>query len=115
MGIQVEFNPDLCLRAHGTEGRLEDECLPEELNVGFAYSFLKRGHRYYWMKGEIPLRETDGEGHLSRPLASVKIHQVTLTEEDYTEGFYTVMEVYDPEDPRIHFEGYEKVERESGR
>ena len=34
MGIQVEFNLDLCLRAFGTKGRAIEECLPEGLEVG---------------------------------------------------------------------------------
>ena len=62
MGIQVEFNPELCLRHAGTKGRLEEECLPKILEVGGWHYFLKRGHRYYWLEGEIPLRETGGNG-----------------------------------------------------
>ena len=34
MGIRVEFNPDLALRAFGTQGRLKTECLPKRLSAG---------------------------------------------------------------------------------
>jgi len=37
MGIQVEFNPDLALRAYRTENRIKDECLPEKLEAGHEY------------------------------------------------------------------------------
>ncbi len=50
MGIQVEFNPDLALRAFGTEGREWEECLPEELIRGEVYLFLKKGQRNYWLE-----------------------------------------------------------------
>ena len=43
MGIQIEFNPDLALRKFGTEGREINECLPEKLEIGKVYNFLKQG------------------------------------------------------------------------
>ena len=43
MGIQIEFNPDLALRAFGTSDRKKEECLPEKLEVGEVYSFLLNG------------------------------------------------------------------------
>jgi len=112
MGIQVEFNPDLALRAFGTPGREEEECLPEKLEVGRVYSFLKKGQRNYWIEGEVPLLETKGNQDLSRPLASIVILEAThfLRNGDvWTKGHYEVREVYDCDDPRIHFEGYKKL------
>ncbi len=43
MGIQVEFNPDLALRRVGTKNRQPKECLPEILEAGRRYPFLKEG------------------------------------------------------------------------
>ena len=44
MGIAVEFNPDLALRHinHFKRGeRLIEECIPENLEAGEIYNFLK--------------------------------------------------------------------------
>lgn len=112
MGIQVEFNPDLALRAFGTLGREEEECLPEELKSGGVHAFLKKGQRNYWLEGEIPLLETKGNQELSRPLASIVILEAThvLKNNDvWTKGYYEVGEVYVEGDPRIHFEGFNKL------
>ena len=114
MGIQVEFNPSLALRAPKTKGRLEEECVPESLITGETYYFLKSGQRNYWMGGEIPLHITEGEGKLSRPIASVTIIESThylnpKNNKPYTKGYYIVNETYDTKDPTIHFEGTEKV------
>ena len=77
MGIIVEFNPNLALREHGTSGRLEEECVPKNLERGGRYRFLKEGQRNYWLEGEIPLRITEGNQKLSRPIASVVILEAT--------------------------------------
>jgi hypothetical protein len=112
MGIAVEFNPDLCLRAHGTVGRDIAECLPEKLEVDGVYSFFKKGQRNYWLEGEVPLRETRGEGRLSRPVASVLIlraeHRL-INGAVWTEGEYKVNGIFDPSDSKIYFEGCERV------
>jgi hypothetical protein len=113
MGIQVEFNPDLALRKFGTPNRLEEECLPEKLESGAIHNFLKKGQRNYWLNGEIPLLETKGNQQLSRPLASIRIIEAThflMGEgEPYTRGIYTIIEVYDINNPQIHFEGMNKI------
>ena len=114
MGIQVEFNPDLALRAYATSGRSVEECLPNEIKPGKVYSFLKEGQRNYWIEGEIPLLETKGNQQLSRPLASITIKEYThfmLDNKPYTKGFYLVNEIYTAEDKSIHFEGMKKVRR----
>lgn len=111
MGIQVEFNPSLALRAFGTSGRLEAECLPGRLHVGQIGYFLKEGQRNYWLGGEIPLLETRGNHQLSRPIASVRILEATHFLADgtvHTRGRYEIVEVYDVNDKTIHFEGMEK-------
>ncbi|MBU0894745.1 MAG: hypothetical protein KKF48_00590 [Nanoarchaeota archaeon] len=112
MGIQIEFNPDLALRKHETAGRLEHECLPKVLEVGKIYRFLKKGQRNYWLEGEIPLLETKGNQKLSRPLASIKILEAThfkVKEKTYTRGLYEIKEIYNINNPRIHFEGMNKI------
>jgi hypothetical protein len=112
MGIQVEFNPDLALRKFKTIGRLEEECLPEALEKDGIYSFLKKGQRNYWLEGEIPLKETKGNQELSRPIASIRILEAThflIKGELYTKGEYTVVEVFDPNDTKPKFEGYERT------
>ncbi len=115
MGIEIEFNPDLALRAYGTNDRAEQECLPEKLEVGMHYEFMKKGQRNYWLKGEIPLVETNGNGVFSRPLASIliinKTHEILGDGEIYTKGDYQVKEVFDESDPMIHFEGFDRVRR----
>ncbi|MDP7324255.1 MAG: hypothetical protein QF632_05845, partial [Candidatus Woesearchaeota archaeon] len=60
MGINIEFNPDLALRnieEFKKGGRKEKECVPEQLEVGKTYPFLKKGQRNYWFDGEFPLVE----------------------------------------------------------
>ena len=112
MGIAVEFNPDLCLRLFGTEGRDSRECLPEKLDVGGVYDFLKKGQRNFWMVGELPLRETKGNSVLSRPLASIIFLEATHFVKDgeiWTKGKYKVVEVFDSFDGKVHFEGLKKV------
>lgn len=112
MGIIVEFNPDLNLRdiSEFKKGnRKEEECLPENLEEGKVYSFLKKDQRNYYLLGEVPLRETKGNQMLSRPIASIVILETThFTENNqlYTKGKYKVVKLLGDE---IYFEGFEKV------
>lgn len=122
MGIQVEFNPDLALRnisEHKVGKRKIKECIPEPLEKGKVYDFLKKGQRFYylsdsefWGKGQIPLMETSGGEKLSRPLASIKILEATHfldKGECHTKGKYKVIEVFSKNDPQIHFEAYKII------
>jgi len=119
MGIEIEFNPDLALRrSRDFPARLDSECIPEPLEKGKEYPFFKRGQRFYWLKGEIPLLETKGYQRLSRPVASIKILEATHYlgkdpageyEGVFTKGKYEVKEVFDPKDKKIHFEGMDRV------
>lgn len=117
MGIQVEFNPDLALRnmAEFKAGRRKkEECIPEPLEAGKRYPFLKKGQRLYWLYGEIPLLQTTGDENLSRPIAGVVIKQAThyLAEgQVFTKGEYEVFEVF--KDGKIHFESYAKVRQKN--
>jgi len=113
MGIQVEFNPDLALR-NITEfkkgNRKLEECIPEILEPGKEYAFLKKGQRNYWLCGEIPLLETKGNQELSRPLASIQILEATHFLENgemFTRGKYKVTEVFN--DDKIHFNSYARI------
>lgn len=113
MGITVEFNPDLALRnisEYKAGRRKREECIPAKIVKGKTYSFLKRGQRNYWLHGELPLLETVGNQQLSRPLASIRILEVThylRDKEVFTKGTYKVIEVFS--DDTIHFESYKKV------
>jgi hypothetical protein len=119
MGIVVEFNPDLALREFGTDDRGDEECLPKELSKGECYDFLKKGQRLYyltddleWTFGEVPLFETKGEGRLSRPLASIKILEVTHFLKDgevWTRGRYEIRDVFDAGDSKVNFEAYRRI------
>jgi len=122
MGIQVEFNPDLALRDYSEfekGNRKEEECVPKNLEKDKIYNFLKKGQRLYWLSddpfwsgGELPLCKTEGNAKLSRPIASIKILEVTHFLKDgepYTKGKYKVIDVFDPKDPKINFEALKRV------
>lgn len=115
MGIAVEFNPDLALRdfEEFKAGRKKrQECLPAKIERGKVYNFLKSGQRNYWLEGELPLLRTKGNQKLSRPLASIKILEAThfiYQNLPFTKGKYKVIEIYDENNPEIHFESYAKV------
>lgn len=115
MGIQVEFNPDLALRniKEFKRGKRElDECVPENLEAGNVYDFLKEGQRNYWLDGELPLLETEGNQKLSRPIASIVILESTHFKKDgkiYTKGMYEVKEVFDIKNPKINFDSYKRI------
>lgn len=115
MGIQVEFNPDLALRSYDKylagEKKIE-ECIPEKLEVDKIYDFLKSGQRNYWLHGELPLLITEGNGKLSRPIASIIILETThflIDDNSYTKGKYLVKEIFDIKEKNIHFESYHKL------
>tara|TARA_Y100000310_G_C20387215_1_gene671015 strand:+ start:35 stop:406 length:372 start_codon:yes stop_codon:yes gene_type:complete len=122
MGITVDFNPDLALRniKEFKEGRRKvEECIPEDLKVNEVYFFLKKGQRLYWLnnseewfKGEMPLIETKGDEILTRPLASIKMLEVTHFLEEgevWTKGKYKVIDVFDLNSSKINFESYKRI------
>jgi hypothetical protein len=113
MSIKVEFNPDLALRnisEFENGNRKIEECIPENLETGKIYPFLKRDQRFYWLHGQIPLIETKGGEILSRPKAVIIIMEATHFVENgemYTKGFYRVDEVINDDD--IHFECFDPI------
>lgn len=113
MGIKVEFNPDLALRNISEfkgGNRKSEECIPNPLEEGQTYNFLKEGQRLYWLHGEVPLLETKGMENLSQPKASIIILEVTHTKEGekiYTKGRYKVVKVLD--NGEIYFNGINKI------
>lgn len=122
MGIKVEFNPDLALRnisEYKNGKRRISECIPENLEAGEAYDFLKSGQRLYylsdsefWGNGQLPLCETGGQEDLSRPLASIKILEVTHFLEKgevWTRGRYQAVEAFNKGDTKIHFEACKRI------
>lgn len=117
MGIQVEFNPDLALRnisEFKNGNRKREECIPENLETGKTYDFLKEGQRNFWLEGEIPLVETKGGQELSRPLASIIILEVShflLEGRLYTKGRYKVIDIFNTREEIIHFNGFARIKR----
>lgn len=113
MGIKVEFNPDLALRnisEFKNGNRKIEECIPEVLKEGKIYDFLKKEQRNYWLHGEIPLIETQGNEILSRPKASIIILEATHfldNGEIYTKGKYKVIKII--KDGEIYFECFDKI------
>jgi len=113
MGIQVEFNPDLALRNKSefeVGNRKIEECIPDPLEEGKEYAFLKEGQRNYWLPGEQPLLETKGGGVLSVPKASIIILEVTHFLNDgkpFTRGRYKVVKVI--KEGEIYFNGCGKI------
>ena len=113
MGIKVEYNPDLALRniSEFQKGnRKIEECIPENLEAGKIYPFLKKEQRLYWIYGEIPLIETKGGEVLSRPKASIIILEATHFLENgevWTRGKFKVVEVF--KDDKIHFECFDRI------
>jgi len=115
MGIQTEYNPDLALRnirEYQKKRRRLEECIPDPLEKDKVYEFLKKGQRDFWLFGEVPLVETKGNQQLSRPLAAIIIKEPThfiMDGEAYTCGKYRVIDVFDPNDPRPHFNGFARI------
>lgn len=113
MGIAVEFNPDLALRnieEYKSGKRKKEECIPEKLEAGKTYSFLKKDQRNYWLFGEIPLIETKGNQILSRPIAGIQIMEAThfvQNNQMFTKGKYKVIEVFN--DKNIYFECFDRT------
>ncbi|MBI2482645.1 hypothetical protein HYV74_00525 [Candidatus Uhrbacteria bacterium] len=90
------------------------ECVPETLAVGAVHEFWKSGHRIYRLDLETPLRKTTGNCNVTRPFASVRILEVTHVLVDgapVTRGRYCLLEVFDPQDPTVHFEGVLRVSK----
>lgn len=122
MGIAVEFNPDLALRdiSEFKAGRRKiQECIPENLEEGKVYDFLKKGQRLYYFSdsefysgGQMPLCKTGGNENLSRPIASIKMIKATHFMENgecWTKGKYKIISVFDVNDSKIHFEACKRI------
>lgn len=113
MPINMQFAPDLILRnmRHFHEGRrLQEECIPDPIQEGVEYAFLKEGQRAYWLDGEQPLSEKLEDGSLSPPRASVILLEVTHFKQNgkiYTRGKYLVVKVIKQDE--IYFNGCEPI------
>lgn len=117
MGIKVEFNTDLTLRAHGTEDRSRIECLPKVLKKGDTYRFLKEEQRIYNIEDKIPLKETTGNQQVSQTLVEITIIELTHFIHDkkpYTKVFYRIIETY-PEGEKKNVENLGFFEKITGR
>ena len=112
MGIQIEFNPDLALRdisGFKSGNRKIEECIPDPLEEGKIYDFLKTDQRCYYLYGEIPLLETKGNQNLSKPKASIIILEATHFLENnkiFTKGKYRVVKIIG--EGEVYFNGFNK-------
>lgn len=99
MTMKVEYNPGLALRNISdfkNGNRRIEECIPENLEAGKIYPFLKKDQRNFWLYGEVPLVETKGSEIISSPKASILILEATHYMENneiYTKGMYKVLEI----------------------
>lgn len=122
MGIQIEFSPELALRdisEYKKGKRKKEECIPEKMQKGKVYPFLKSGQRVYWFndeafwsRGEMPLVRTDGTGKTTRPVAGIKMLESThfiVKGKIYTKGKYKVLSIFDIDDPKIKFESVRRI------
>ena len=115
MGIKIEFNPDLVLRnisEHKDGNRKIEECIPQDLEEGKVYEFLKAEQRNFYFHGEVALVETKGNEVMSRPKAGIIILEATHFLEEgkvYTRGKYRVVEVF--HDDKIYFENFFRVKK----
>jgi len=113
MGIQSISNFVLALRNYEEARscrRSLDECIPERLVSGESYNFRKKGQRLFLMTEEIPLVETLGNQHISRPLASIRMIEVTHFVDNFevwTRGRYLVIETFN--DDKTHFDGVTRI------
>lgn len=114
MGIEIEFNPDLCLRnidEFKSGNREEAECLPENLELGKEYNFLKSNQRnFYFGDVFMPLRETKGGGNISMPVAAIEIVEATHFKKEgkvWTKGIFKVVKLLERD--KIYFDGFEPV------
>ena len=117
MWILIEFNPDLALRdisLFKSWERKKEECIPEKLNIWDIYDFLKKWQRnYYLLENEpIPLIKTEWNWILSRPYVAIRILEAThfnLNWEIWTRWKYKILDVYNIDNPKIHFEWFLSV------
>lgn len=100
MSIKLEFNPDLTLlniAEHKSGNRKIEECVPESLEIGKVYDFLKMDKGCYCLVEEVPLFEIRGGETVSSPKASVvvlKAKHFVENEIVYTIGKYKVIRVF---------------------
>lgn len=117
MWILVEYNPDLALRDFSKYENWErkyEECIPKDLSIWKTYNFLKKWQRNYYLLDDepVPLIKTQWNQVLSRPFASIKILEAThfnLNWDIWTKWKYKVIEIFDINNPKIHFEWFLSV------
>ena len=86
------FASSVCKKGHHKSG----ECIPEHIELGATYDFLKKGHRTYEVPGEVTLLEMQPDEVLFDIRARVEITDVSYEIEEgqsYTKGQYKVLEI----------------------
>lgn len=95
----MELHTDLALPnfSEFKKGHLHlEECIPEELEVGVTYNFLKKGHWNYHPNTEVTLMEMKEGDVLFDMRARILILSTEFIIEDeqsYTKGSYRVEEI----------------------
>lgn len=108
MSIKIEFNSDLalqCIAEHKSGNRKIEECIPEPLEVGKVYDFIKIDKGNYCLVEEVPLLEIRGNEIISQPRASVviiKARHLSENENVYTVGKYKVLKIFGNNDPCLN-------------
>ncbi len=98
MSSHIVYNTDLALYSHEeclNEMHVPDECLPEKLELGKTYPFLKVGHRNYEINGRVTLLMIKPNEVLFTMRAEVEIVESFFVIENscsYTRGHYTVLQ-----------------------
>ncbi|MEI6731525.1 MAG: hypothetical protein WCK90_02475 [archaeon] len=103
MSLETHYCKLLALRSYKSPSRTPDECLPETLESGSIYTFLKSGQRIFDLNNPIPLHETQGDEMLSKPIALVNIIKAThhkTGDTIWTSGKYVISEVI-PENKKL--------------
>lgn len=94
---ETVYNTDLALiDRNDSSGHRPEERMPEELEVGRIYPFIKKGHRTYEPFSEVTLLEMKRSEVLFSLVARVTILSVEYVVEEgqsYTKGEYRVEEL----------------------
>ena len=96
---KIEYNTDLALyesKKYSKGQCMAEECMPEQLELGETYEFVKKGHRNYELSAEVTLLEMKEDEVLFDMRARGPIIELSFFIEEgqsYTRGKFTVNEL----------------------
>jgi hypothetical protein len=97
MGFAAKNKSQLELHVLGTSGKLEEECIPDELKENTVYPFLTPGQNIYPLDRPIPLKTIQITDLKEKSLAEITIEEAThylKGGRPYTRGLYIVNKVH---------------------